>query len=128
MTDVDVPSNTRPWGYYTDLYEDETCRVKRLVVHPRQRISLQLHRHRIEHWIVISGRGEFELGYSWSASDLKKRRLQPGSVCKISKLQVHRITNTSSADPLVFIEVQRGDSFAEEDIVRIEDDYGRVKE
>ena len=120
------PATTiRPWGSYTVLLDETFCKVKTIRVDPRQRISLQMHKRRVEHWIVVAGRGELELG--WSCSDLKKRRVQPGSVCKIAKLQIHRITNTSSTDPLIFVEVQRGDSFEEEDIVRYEDDYGRAE-
>ena len=116
----------RPWGYYADLHEDAKCRVKKIVVFPGQRISLQSHKHRIEHWTIVSGTGELELG--WGFTDKKKRSVKEGSTCTIRRHQIHRITNTSSADPLVFIEVQRGDSFAEEDITRYEDDYGRAKE
>jgi mannose-6-phosphate isomerase-like protein (cupin superfamily) len=115
----------RPWGTYTELLNETFCKVKSILVNPGQRISLQMHKHRIEHWTIVSGEGELELG--WAPSSLKKRRVKAGSTCKIAKKQIHRITNTSSTEPLVFIEVQRGESFEEEDIVRYEDDYGRAE-
>lgn len=121
----------RPWGHYTELYEDDKCKVKRIVVNPGGRLSLQSHTHREEQWTFISGRGTAELEDVWvEDSDLMQIPcgVRPGLtwVVYIKKGQKHRVRNDSDSEPLVFIEIQRGDSFAEEDITRYQDDYGRV--
>ncbi len=108
----------RPWGNYTVLYTDETCQVKKLVLNPGKRISLQSHEFRAEHWFIVSGQGTAELDY-------KEIEVGPGDSIDVPIGSKHRITNNSS-DPLVFVEVQTGTSFAEEDIVRYEDDFGRI--
>ena len=119
----------RPWGHYTELYEDDTCKVKRIVVNPGGRLSLQSHFRREEHWTFISGVGVIELEDMLS----NKREIIEAPCGRkgvqfviIEKEQKHRVRNDSEDEPLVFIEVQRGDSFAEEDIVRYQDDYGRA--
>jgi mannose-6-phosphate isomerase len=108
----------RPWGNYTVLYRDETCQVKKLVVNPGKRISLQSHKFRAEHWFVISGQGTAEL-------DGNEIEVGPGCTVDVPIGSKHRIS-CHEADLLVFIEVQTGSSFAEEDIVRYEDDYNRM--
>jgi mannose-6-phosphate isomerase len=108
----------RPWGNYTVLYTDETCQVKKLVLNSGKRISLQSHEFRAEHWFIVSGQGTAELDY-------KEIEVGPGDSIDVPIGSKHRITNNSS-DPLVFVEVQTGTSFAEEDIVRYEDDFGRI--
>jgi mannose-6-phosphate isomerase len=109
----------RPWGSYTVLHTDGTCQVKKLVVNPGKRISLQSHEFRAEHWFIVSGRGTAEL-------DSKKMEVGPGDSVDVQIGSKHRIS-CGDRDPLVFIEVQTGSSFAEEDIVRYEDDFGRIK-
>ena len=109
----------RPWGNYTVLYTDENCQVKKLVVNPGKRISLQSHNFRAEHWFVVSGRGIAEL-------DGKEIDVVPGDSIDVPIGARHRISCGESI-PLIFVEVQTGSSFAENDIVRFEDDFGRVK-
>ena len=109
----------RPWGNYTVFYTDETCQVKKLVVNPGKRISLQSHKFRAEHWFIVSGHGTAEL-------DEKEIVVGPGVSIDVPIGFKHRISCTS-AEPLVFVEVQTGSSFAEDDIVRYEDDFGRIQ-
>jgi mannose-6-phosphate isomerase-like protein (cupin superfamily) len=107
----------RPWGYYAILFTDETCQVKKLVVNPGKRISLQSHKFRAEHWFIVSGQGIAEL-------DGKEIEVGAGNSIDVPIGSKHRISCTE-VSPLIFIEVQTGSSFAEDDIVRYEDDYGR---
>jgi mannose-6-phosphate isomerase len=107
----------RPWGNYTVLYSDETCQVKKLVVNPGKRISLQSHKFRAEHWFVVRGQGITQL-------DGAEIILNPGDSIDIPIESKHRISCNSEMD-LVFIEVQTGSSFEEDDIVRYQDDFGR---
>jgi mannose-6-phosphate isomerase-like protein (cupin superfamily) len=109
----------RPWGNYTVLYADETCQVKKLVVNPGKRISLQSHKFRAEHWFIVSGQGTAEL-------DGVKIEVRPGDSIDISTGSKHRMSCGVSTS-LIFIEVQTGSSFAEGDIVRYEDDFGRIQ-
>jgi mannose-6-phosphate isomerase-like protein (cupin superfamily) len=108
----------RPWGNYTVLLTEETCQVKKLVVNPGKRISLQSHKFRAEHWFIVSGRGAAEL-------DGKELEVGPGDSIDVAIGSKHRIS-CGRSEPLVFIEVQTGSSFAEDDIVRYEDDFGRT--
>ena len=109
----------RPWGNFTVLYTDETCQVKKLVANPGKRISLQSHKFRAEHWFIVSGHGSAELDGNLS-------EVGPGDSIDVPIGSKHRIT-CGISEPLVFIEVQTGSSFAEDDIVRYEDDFGRVQ-
>jgi mannose-6-phosphate isomerase len=108
----------RPWGSYTVLADEPGFKVKKLVVRPGKRLSYQRHAHRSEHWFVVSGTAEILV-------DGGVGQLGPGSAADIEAGSAHRIGNTGSED-LVFIEVQHGESFEEDDIVRLEDDFGRV--
>jgi mannose-6-phosphate isomerase-like protein (cupin superfamily) len=112
-----VETSTRPWGGYEVLADEATHKVKRLWVEPGQRLSYQRHAHRAEHWFVISGHGVVTL-------DGLEREVGPSSTIDVARGEAHRIECTGS-EPLVFIEVQHGDSFGEDDIERLEDDYGR---
>lgn len=108
----------RPWGYYEVLSDTADHKVKRIVVYPRQRLSLQRHRLRWEHWTVIGGtpvvtRNEEEIV------------LGPGQSIDIPRGAAHRIFNPGE-EIVVFIEVQMGEYFGEDDIERFEDDYGRM--
>jgi mannose-6-phosphate isomerase len=109
----------RPWGNYTVLHTDETCQVKKLVINPGKRISLQSHKYRAEHWFIVLGRGTAEL-------DGKEIEVGPGDSINVPIGSKHRISCRED-ERLVFIEVQTGSSFAEEDIIRFEDDFGRKK-
>lgn len=112
-----VDESRRPWGHYDVLGDEADHKVKRITVDPGQRLSLQRHERREEHLYVVAGeavvtRGQDQVG------------LIAGEAIDIPRGAAHRIHNPG-ADPLVFIEVQRGDYFGEDDIIRLEDDYGR---
>lgn len=109
----------RPWGSYSILEDAEDCKVKRLVVKPGQVLSLQMHHRRSEHWTVVQGVAKVRLGN-------KEFLLQANESTFIPVGTRHRLENPGSADVHV-IEVQIGDYFGEDDIVRYEDIYGRVK-
>jgi mannose-6-phosphate isomerase len=109
----------RPWGSYTVLAEGDHFKVKTLEVHPGQRLSYQRHQRRTEHWFVVEGQGVVTL-------DGGTIEVQPGDSVDVPCGAAHRIQNTGSA-PLVFVEVQHGDYFGEDDIVRLDDDYGRLE-
>jgi mannose-6-phosphate isomerase len=108
----------RPWGAYTVLAEGDGFKVKTIEVHPHQRLSYQRHARRSEHWFVVAGAGVVTL-------DGKHREVRRGDAVDVPRGAAHRIHNTGSV-PLVFVEVQHGDYFGEDDIVRLEDDYGRT--
>ena len=109
----------RPWGFYEVLSGDRADhKVKRITVWPGKRLSLQYHARRSEHWVVIAGEGLVSV-------DDALRKLGPGQSIEIPLGSPHRIENIGD-EPLVFIEVQRGEYFGEDDIVRIEDDFGRI--
>jgi mannose-6-phosphate isomerase-like protein (cupin superfamily) len=107
----------RPWGSYLVLSDDEDHKVKRIVVQPGRRLSYQKHAKRSEHWFVVGGHGAVTL-------DGERRELGPGDSVDIPVQAAHRIECTGQS-PLVFIEIQRGDYFGEDDIERLEDDFGR---
>ena len=110
----------RPWGGFEVLYEDDTCKVKKIGVNPNSRLSYQYHNHRRECWTVTSGELTIIL-------DDEKCFRSAGESIKIPKGSKHRAWNEGT-EPVTFIEVQTGESFDEEDIVRLEDDYSRVDE
>jgi mannose-6-phosphate isomerase-like protein (cupin superfamily) len=111
----------RPWGNYTVLDDQAPDhKVKRIVVHPGKRLSYQRHARRAEHWFVVSGEARVTL-------DGTVVGLRAGQAIDIPREGAHRIANEGDVD-LVFIEVQQGDYFGEDDIVRLEDDYGRAAE
>ena len=108
----------RPWGYYEVVDEGAGFRVKRIVVRPGQRLSYQRHTARSEHWYVVSGSGVVTL-------DDTTRTVGPGDTVDIAAGAAHRMGNPGDEDT-VFIEVQTGSYFGEDDIDRIADDYGRA--
>ena len=108
----------RPWGSYTVLAEDRSYKVKVIVVHPAQRISYQSHSRRSEHWFVTEGEGVVTL-------DGAEIAVRPGQAVDIGLGVAHRVHNTGDSD-LVFVEVQHGTYFGEDDITRLADDYGRA--
>jgi mannose-6-phosphate isomerase len=113
-----MASENRPWGSWHVLDEGEGFKVKRIVVHPGSRLSLQRHELRAEHWVVVSGRATCTVG-SESVT------LHLGDAVDVEIGQAHRIANEGD-ETLVIIEVQRGTYLGEDDIVRLEDDYGRA--
>jgi mannose-6-phosphate isomerase-like protein (cupin superfamily) len=108
----------RPWGYYTVLADESDHKVKRIVVYPGKRLSLQRHRRRSEHWFMLRGEAVVTL-------DNREIRLCDGEAVDIPQGAAHRIMNIGTVD-LAFIEVQRGDYFGEDDIERLADDFGRI--
>ncbi len=109
--------NRRPWGHYDVLSDDDGFKTKTITVRPGKRLSYQRHARRSEHWFVVRGSGTVLL----DGSDLEVRA---GSAVDVPAGVAHRITNTGQID-LVFVEVQLGEYFGEDDIERLEDDYGR---
>ena len=110
--------NHRPWGYYVTLADEPDHKVKRIIVHPGKRLSLQRHQHRTEHWHVVKGEGLVTI-------DMETKPIKAGDSVDIPRYTLHRMENNARED-LMFIEVQRGDYFGEDDIERLEDDFGRV--
>jgi mannose-1-phosphate guanylyltransferase len=111
----------RPWGTYEILQEKregENFLIKKIVVNPNSRLSLQSHAHRSEHWIVVQGSGKVTVGEDDVVCGINSQLFIPRGA-------KHRITNTSMENILVFVEVQVGDVLQEDDIVRYQDDYGR---
>lgn len=118
MSEKQGEDSERPWGSYEVLSDEPDHKVKRIVVRPGKRLSLQRHRRRAEHWVVVAGRGIATRG----GDELE---LEEGDSLDVPAGAIHRMANTGKAD-LVFIEVQRGDYFGEDDIERLEDDFGRA--
>ena len=112
------PRDERPWGYFDVLLEDAEHKVKRIVGYPGKRLSLQRHRHRDEHWLIVSGEALLTL-------NTEEIVLQHGQSVDIPRSTLHRVKNTGKTE-LVIVEVQTGDYFDESDIERFEDDYGRM--
>lgn len=108
----------RPWGRFTVLMDLPAYKVKRIVVNPGHRLSLQMHYKREEHWIITQGRPEITLGE-------ETRTWHTGDHVHIPKQTKHRIANTGT-EPVEFVEVQLGEYFGEDDIVRFQDDYQRT--
>jgi mannose-6-phosphate isomerase len=109
----------RPWGNYTVLDEAENYKVKRIEVLPHKRLSYQKHAHRAEHWMVVGGTAKVTL-------DGTEITLPAGGVIDIAVGAAHRIENVGE-EKLVFIEIQRGAYLGEDDILRLQDDFGRTK-
>lgn len=107
----------RPWGNYQVLEDAATHKVKRITVLPGHRLSYQRHQRRAEHWFVLSGEATVTL-------DDVDHSVTPGNAIDIPRTSAHRVANRGDV-PLVFVEVQVGDYFGEDDIERLEDDYGR---
>jgi mannose-6-phosphate isomerase-like protein (cupin superfamily) len=114
---LELRENHRPWGHYEDLLEQDDHKIKELIVNPGERLSLQKHRRRAEHWTVVSGEALVTV-------DTKDTLLKTGQSVDVPKGAVHRIQNPGDI-PLHLVEVQIGDYFGEDDIIRIQDDYNR---
>lgn len=107
----------RPWGFYESINEGERHQVKHLCVHPGAALSLQMHHHRAEHWVVVKGRAEVTVGEEC-------RILEENESVYIPVETTHRLANPGD-EPLSIIEVQSGSYLGEDDIVRFDDVYGR---
>jgi mannose-6-phosphate isomerase len=108
----------KPWGGFLPIDEGENYNVKRIEVEPGHRLSYQKHSKRSEHWVVVNGTAKVLL-------DGNEIILSPGESVEIDIGASHRVENCGK-ETLIFIEVQRGTYFGEDDIVRLEDDYGRT--
>ena len=117
MTKMLDHANT-PWGKWEVLFDSDYCKVKRLVVNPGHRLSYQKHNHRQELWTIVKGIATVVL-------DDKVITCNSGESIHIPKGAAHRVGNENS-EPTIIIEIQRGDYFGEDDIIRLDDDYGRV--
>ncbi|HFU75664.1 MAG TPA: mannose-1-phosphate guanylyltransferase/mannose-6-phosphate isomerase [Bacteroidetes bacterium] len=107
----------RPWGTYTVLEDTKKYKIKRIVVQPGKRLSLQKHFHRNEHWIVVSGTATVTIGS-------EKKLIRPNESTYIKMGEMHRLENEGKI-PVILIEAQVGEYTGEDDIVRIEDDFKR---
>jgi mannose-6-phosphate isomerase len=108
----------RPWGSFTVLDEAENYKVKRIEVLPQKRLSYQKHEQRSEHWMVVAGAAKVTL-------DGCEINVATGQTVDVPVGAAHRIENVGS-DKLIFIEIQRGSYLGEDDIQRLQDDYGRL--
>ena len=118
-TDNSPLFDRRPWGSFTVLDEGRGYKVKRIEVLAGKRLSYQRHARRAEHWMVVAGTARVTL----DGGDIV---VGCGETVDIPVGAAHRIEN-AGADTLVFIEIQRGDYLGEDDITRLEDDFGRVE-
>ena len=122
MTFFDPPgcdrTVARPWGTYTVLEEGDGFKIKRIVVKPGQSLSLQMHHHRSEHWVVVNGAAQVTNGDEVMLLKTNESTYIPAG-------NKHRLENPGLLD-LVMIEVQSGDYLGEDDIVRFQDNYGRA--
>jgi mannose-1-phosphate guanylyltransferase / mannose-6-phosphate isomerase len=116
---VHHPRVHRPWGSYEDIDQDERFRVKRIIVKPGAALSLQKHSQRSEHWVVVKGRARI-------TRDSDVFELEENQSTYIPAGMIHRLENPGD-DPLHLIEIQSGGYLGEDDIIRLEDNYGRTK-
>jgi mannose-6-phosphate isomerase len=107
----------RPWGGFTVLDEAQNYKVKRIEVLPQQRLSYQKHEFRAEHWMVVAGVAKVTLNG-------QEIQVETGGVVDVPTGAAHRIENIGN-QKLIFIEIQRGHYLGEDDIQRLQDDYGR---
>ena len=112
-----LEKSERPWGTYEVLFEAHNHKVKTITVKPGKRLSLQRHKFRAEHWFIIAGTAKVTVGDSVTECSF-------GAKIDIEIGQLHRIENIVATD-VTFIEVQTGTYFGEDDIERVEDDFGR---
>lgn len=113
-----IKRTLRPWGWFETVSEAPGNKIKRIGVLPGQRISLQKHHRRAEHWVVVQGVAQVTLGE-------QTLELRAGQSCDIALGQVHRLANHTEA-LVEIVEVQFGDYLGEDDIVRLQDDYARA--
>ncbi len=109
----------RPWGYYTCLNEGKGWLTKLICVLPKNKLSLQSHNHRSEHWVILEGKADVVL-------EDKVHKLEKGNSINIPLKAKHSLQNNTN-EPLKILEVQKGDIISEDDIIRYQDMYGRVK-
>lgn len=115
---MNMHTEEKPWGSYTNLMDEEYTKVKKIVIKPGEAPSYQYHFKRSEIWIIVKGLAEIKIDDSVVV-------YSTGDIITIPKQAKHQVRNIGE-DELVFVEVQLGDYFGEDDIVRLEDKYGRV--
>ena len=108
----------KPWGSYENILEEDYTKVKKIVINPGESPSYQYHFKRSEIWVIVKGSAEIKIDDIVTTHNV-------GNIISIAKESKHCVTNIGE-DDLVFVEIQLGESFEEEDIVRVEDKYGRV--
>ena len=113
-----IYKENKPWGEFHNILEESQYKVKKIIVKPGKRLSLQSHNHRNEHWIIVQGDAKVTNGED-------SLILKENQHTYIPVKNLHRIENIGSID-LVFIEVQYGDYLEEDDIIRYSDDFGRI--
>lgn len=118
--EIDHEIYDRPWGFYKSTILTSMAQSKVINVFPKGELSLQEHKKREEHWVIVSGSGKVIIGESIL-------NVYPGKYIYIPKGCKHKITNTDEKKDLIFIEVQLGEYFGEDDIIRYDDIYGRIK-
>ncbi len=109
----------RPWGSFTILDDRGNYKVKRIEVFPGKRLSYQRHARRAEHWFVTQGTAKVTLNGS-------EFLVETGNAIDVATGDAHRVENPHQSETLVFIEVQTGEYFGEDDIERLDDDFGRA--
>jgi len=119
LSRADTAIEERPWGTFHILAEAENFKVKRIEVFPGKRLSYQRHARRSEHWFLTGGTAKVTL------NDMEIL-LKSGDAVDIPVGTKHRVGNPHASEKLVFIEIQTGDYFGEDDIERFEDDFGRI--
>lgn len=112
-----LEKSERPWGRYEVLQESTTHKVKCIWVLPGKRLSYQRHKFRAEHWFIVAGEADVTI-------DGSVRRVGPGDSVQFAIGVLHRIQNVGTQE-VIFVEVQTGSYFGEDDIERVEDDFGR---
>ena len=112
-------SETRPWGSFTILDESDRFKVKRIEVLPGKRLSYQKHQKRAEHWFVVQGKAKVTLND-------EEILVGAGEAVDIGIGDAHRVENPDGSESLVFIETQTGTYIGEDDIERLDDDFGRT--
>jgi mannose-6-phosphate isomerase len=115
----EIATESRPWGTFTTLEEGLGYKIKRIEVNPGHRLSLQMHHHRSEHWIVVSGTAKVTCGD-------QEEILGANQSTYVPQCTAHRLENPGVIK-LILIEVQNGEYLGEDDIVRFQDDYARHK-
>ncbi len=121
-----IEVGVRPWGMYYVMEDKPEFKVKKIIVDPGARLSLQSHEHRSEHWVVVTGTATTTIREKGHPDHIGHSILTENQSCYVPKGYVHRLANLHD-EPLVIIEVQCGSYTGEDDIVRYEDDYARAQ-
>ena len=116
---IDHEIFNKPWGFYKSVLLSDKVQTKIITVFPQGELSLQLHNKREEHWVIIKGEGQVRIGETTFPASA-------GKYIYVAKKSKHKIINHSKTENLVFVEVQLGEYFGEDDIIRLEDKYGRI--